>query len=119
MKDNGKALTQAEQRDLDRLAQGNEFFGRLRAAYAEWGSLTPKQYAALKNARERDSWRKDALMVNGIAVKNKYETSGKPKCAHHGKPYCNDVATVVVGTFGYCSEHSTEAREDRVPDRGV
>ena len=35
---------------------------------------------------------------------------GRLKCAKRVKPYCSEGATVVVGQYGYCPEHTDEAQ---------
>ncbi len=104
-------LTIAEEKDLDRLADGSEFFGRIRAAFAEWGTLTHRQYEVFSQARDRDAWRKGAKQIGGVSVRNRYETpDGSVLCGSRAKPSCRAVATIVVGNFGYCSEHADEAK---------
>lgn len=108
----GVTLSTAEQHDLEILAKNSVFFGRLRAAYAEWDSLTPRQYEALSEARKNMAWQKNAVTVAGVLVRNRYlTTDGEPLCGHRGKPSCRAEATVVIGGFGYCEAHVDSAKE--------
>ncbi len=105
-------LTREEQRALDHMAETSDFWSRIRASAAEYDGLTEKQYERFLQQVERDSWMAGAQRVNGVPVRNKFRTGGrKPRCADREKPYCESEATVVVGTYAYCSEHAEAARE--------
>lgn len=106
-------LTKAEESDLDRLSESSGFWARVRAAYAEWGTLTARQYTLLIQEREKGAWRRDALRVDGKPVRNRFTgADGRPLCANRAKPWCREPATVVVGAFGYCDGHAGAARTE-------
>jgi hypothetical protein len=110
------AITKSDERLLDDLANGSDFWSSIRAKYAEYGTLTERQRDLLVEEREKQAWRKDALRIGGVAIRNKFTTQGgRPRCAHRGKPWCEDAATIVVGAFGFCHDHAGEA-EDELKD---
>ena len=106
------SLSREEVRALDRLAETYDFWSRIRAAYIEFDALTERQYEIFMRQIDRDSWKASAQRVHGVAIRNKFRTEGgKPRCAHRGKPYCQNEAVQVVGTYAYCLEHLEEAKE--------
>lgn len=106
-------ITKSDERLLDDLANRSDFWSSIRAKYAEYGTLTERQHDLLVEEREKHAWRKDAPRIGGVAIRNRFATEGgRPRCAHRGKPWCREAATVVVGTFGYCHDHAGEAEDD-------
>lgn len=106
------AITRTEEMLLDELAETSAFWSSVRAKYAEYGALTERQHELLSEEREKRSWTKSATKIGGVPVRNRYLTDkAQPRCAHRGKPYCRYEATHVVGSFGFCNEHTLEARE--------
>lgn len=108
-------LTKKEEARLDDLAKTSQFWASVRCRYAEWGALTQKQHLLFIRDSERAEWQHDAQRIVGVPVRNKFHVAGgkQPRCAHRAEQ-CQAVATVVVGTFGYCSLHEADAREELV-----
>jgi hypothetical protein len=105
-------LTRSQERALDDFAKISDFWGRIRAAYAEYGSLTEKQYALFERQIERDAWKSDAQRLNAVPIRNRFRTAdGKPRCADRAKPYCENAATIIVGTFAFCEQHAAAAKD--------
>lgn len=105
-------LSTREEKRLDDLAKTSPFWGSIRARYAEWGALTARQHELFVRDCERAEWQKDAQRIaGGTPIRNKFRVGGKPRCAHRAEQ-CQSVATVVVGTFGYCAAHEADATEE-------
>ncbi|PZR56280.1 MAG: hypothetical protein DLM50_08395 [Candidatus Meridianibacter frigidus] len=105
------SLSQGDEARLDALADRNKFWASVRAAYADFGTLTQRQYELLHEQVSRDAWRANAPIVDGVAARNQFATAeGRPRCANRAKPYCREEATQVVGSFAYCPAHVMEAR---------
>jgi hypothetical protein len=106
-------LTRSQERQLDEFARASDFWSRIRAAYADYGGLTEKQYALFERQREKDAWKADAQRLNGVPIRNRFRTSdGKPRCADRSKPYCESEATIIVGSFAFCTAHAASAKEE-------
>jgi hypothetical protein len=106
-------LNKKQERILDDLAKTSGFWGSIRAKYAEFGSLTQRQFEIFERDAERIEWQRDAPRVDGVPVRNRYQTdAGKPRCAHRAQPWCQSAATIVVGRWGYCVDHAEEARTE-------
>jgi hypothetical protein len=106
-------LKRSEERALDEFAKTSDFWSRVRAAYAQYGSLTERQYELLTNQIQKDAWKADAQRLNGIPIRNRFRTEdGLPRCADRAKPYCENEATVIVGAFAFCGDHAEKAQSD-------
>jgi hypothetical protein len=118
-------LSRSEEKLLDDLADSNDFWCSIRAKYAEFDALTEAQYVLLRGEIERRAWQRGANRVAGQPVRNKFASkSGEPKCAHRTKPFCTEIATIVVGQWGYCAQHAPAAataleawRAERIAER--
>ena len=105
-------LTRSQERILDQLAQSSDFWGSVRAKYADFGSLTHRQFEIFERDAARLEWQRDAQRIGGLPVRNRFRVGNQPRCAHREQPYCESVATVVVGRYGYCADHADVAREE-------
>jgi len=103
-------LSAAEEKLLDTLAQRRPFWGTVRAKYAEYGAMTDGQYECFTRDAARIEWERNAPRISGTPVRNKFRSGKKPRCASRDK-FCPEPATTVVGQFGYCAEHTEDARE--------
>ncbi len=105
-------LNRSQERILDQLAKSSDFWGSVRAKYAEFGSLTHRQFEVFERDAARLEWQRDAQRIGGLPVRNRFRVGKSPRCAHRGEPYCQSSATNVIGTYGYCADHASEAREE-------
>lgn len=106
-------LSKREEARLDDLAKTSTFWASVRCRYAEWGALTQKQNSLFIRDCSRAEWMDGAQKIVGVPVRNKFHVVGgkQPRCANRGEQ-CPEIATVVIGTFGYCAAHSDAATED-------
>lgn len=109
-------LTVAERAFLEKTAQTNDFFNKMLDGLKRYGTLKPRSYEILLEQIEKSGWEKKAHRVGDTPVRNRHaDKSGQAICANsiidRDAP-CLEVATVVVGRMGYCSDHAGEARID-------
>src|ERR1700729_914682 len=105
-------LSRKQERILDALAESSRFWGSIRAKYAEFGALTARQFELFERDAARMEWQRGAQRIGDVAVRNKLKTAGKPRCAHREQPWCHAVASIVVGSWGYCGQHAPQAQEE-------
>jgi hypothetical protein len=105
-------LNRKQERVLDDLAKRSEFWGSIRAKYAEFGALTAKQFELFERDSARVEWQKSAQRIAGVPVRNKLKVCGQPRCADRSRPWCDQPATIVVGDWAYCDQHANNARKE-------
>jgi hypothetical protein len=100
-------ITSSQAHQLGEFAELSAFWESVKIEYMRNGGLTPRQLGLFCKRVERDASKEEALRVDGKPVQNKLKTrTGRVRCADRAKPYCTRVATVVVGTFAFCTKHA-------------